>query len=97
MPTLSITKAEAEALFDGILAGDGDIYGRMVDREGAKPPYPLFVGAIAPLLYESLDPESELYGKGQAIADDFLESNTFADEDIGGNNQSIPSENQSPP
>lgn len=77
---LSITRKEAKELFDGILAGDGDIYGRMVNSEHAIPTYPAGTELVVDLLYKSLNPDSEYYKKGRSIANSFLNSFTFADD-----------------
>lgn len=74
-------RKEAERLLNGILAGDGDIYGRMASsHEFAKPRYPFGLAEIVSQLYESLDPESVLYGKGRELADAFLANNHFDGE-----------------
>ena len=77
MAKISITKEETSNLFDGILAGDGDIYGRMVNAADCEPMYPPFIKEFVPLLYDSLDANSELFGEGRSLADSFLRSHSF--------------------
>jgi hypothetical protein len=69
------TKKNAERLFRGILAGNGDIYGRMVNGIGVKPAYPNGLEDIIPKLYGAL--EAGQVEDGRKLADKFLESATF--------------------
>jgi len=78
---IRIPRQDAQELFDGILAGDGDIYGRMASSHpDARPNYPFGLEVAVRMLYESLKPESELYGKGREIADYFLAKDRFLGE-----------------
>ena len=72
------SKERVVRLFNGILAGNGDIYGRMASSHpGAKPSYPQGLEDIVSKLYASLDPQSALYSKGRRLADQFLATHEF--------------------
>lgn len=77
MQKINMTKEEAIDLFEGILAGDGDVFGRMVSHEGSSPVYPPGVEKIVSLLYKSLAQGSEYYGRGEEMARRFLSNNLF--------------------
>jgi hypothetical protein len=78
---IKTTRQDAERLFDGILAGDGDIYGRMASaHEGGIANYPDGLGFIVFLLYDSLKPDSDSYQLGRELADEFLSTNQFLDD-----------------
>jgi hypothetical protein len=77
----SIPRKEAQQLFDGILAGDGDIYGRMASSHpDARPAYPEPLGLLIPLLYDSLNSKSPICGKGHYLAESFLKNLIFIDD-----------------
>lgn len=78
MGFVNVTRKQAEEILRGILSGDGDIYGRMSD--GGEPSYPDYIDVIAPLLYESLDPSSDIFGKGDIIVGDFMKNHVFLGE-----------------
>jgi hypothetical protein len=73
------TKSTTERMFNGILSGSGDIYRRMVNGIGIEPAYPNGLEDIVPKLYSAFN--SGQIAEGKKLADEFLISATFLDED----------------
>ena len=84
---IPITKEDMKSIFDGILSGDGDIFGRMasshVDASNPFNVYPSEVAGMVAIVKETMNPASRTYGMGQDLADGFLEDeeNKFLPED----------------
>ena len=77
MQKINMTKDEAIDLFEGILAGDGDIFGRMAGYEESSPVYPPGTEKVIAMLYDSLRPGSRYYGRGERLARKFISDNIF--------------------
>lgn len=81
---IPITKDDLESIFEGVLSGDGDIFGRMASSHGdASNPYNVYpseVAGMVAIVKKTMEPSSRTYGMGREFVEGFLEDdeNEFA-------------------